>query len=162
MQMHGFSPRTHRSYVAAVLGLAKCAGRSPDTLQASDLHAYFEHLVVERRLAPASVSLTYHGIRFLYLQVLNWPAVDLEVVKPQAPPADPGAPLRVPRSRRQASLRDGAAEDLSPGQAAGRGNQGRRHPRLDARYATNQSAAGPQVERLQRLMGHACIQTTLR
>jgi hypothetical protein len=69
MQMHGFSPRTHASYLAAVRDLAKYTHRSPDTLAAADLKGYFEHLVLERQLAPASVRVSYHGIRFLYREV---------------------------------------------------------------------------------------------
>ena len=73
MQMHGFSARTHESYLSAVRGLAKFTRRAPDTLQPADLKGYFEHLVRERQLAPASVRLAYNGIRFLYLQVLACP-----------------------------------------------------------------------------------------
>ena len=59
MQMRGFSPRTHESYLAAVRDLAKFTRRSPDTLVPADLQAYFEDLVITRQLArPASVSPT--------------------------------------------------------------------------------------------------------
>jgi integrase/recombinase XerD len=85
MQMHGFSPRTHASYLAAVRDLAKYTHRSPDTLAAADLKSYFEHLVLERQLAPASVRVSYHGIRFLYREVLAWPVVDLAVTLPKRP-----------------------------------------------------------------------------
>ena len=85
MQMHGFSPRTHDSYLAAVRGLAKYTHRAPDTLDRADLKGYFEHLVTERQLAPTSVRLAYHGIRFLYRQVLAWPELDLEVTLPKCP-----------------------------------------------------------------------------
>ncbi|WP_083884800.1 phage integrase N-terminal SAM-like domain-containing protein [Thioflavicoccus mobilis] len=57
MQMHGFSARTQESYLAAVRGLAKYTRRSPDTLRPADLKRYFEYLVRERRLAPASVRI---------------------------------------------------------------------------------------------------------
>jgi len=77
MQMRGFSPRTHASYLDAVRDLAKFTRRSPDTLEHADLRRYFEHLILERQLAPASVRLFYNGIRFLYLHVLAWSAVDL-------------------------------------------------------------------------------------
>ena len=90
MQMHGFSPRTHASYLSAVRGLAKYTHRAPDTLDRGDLQRYFEHLVTERKLAPASVKLSYNGIRFLYLDVLAWPALDLEVAYPSAPSASRG------------------------------------------------------------------------
>ena len=90
MQMRGFSPRTHDSYLAAVRDLAKFTRRAPDTLDHADLTRYFEHLVMERHLAPASVRLSYNGIRFLYLQVLAWPEVNLEVTLPKRPQRIPG------------------------------------------------------------------------
>ena len=90
MQMRGFSPRTHASYLGAVRGLAKYTHRAPDTLERGDLKGYFEHLVTERKLAPASVRLSYNGIRFLYLQVLDWRALDLEVALPKRPQRIPG------------------------------------------------------------------------
>nr|WP_323706230.1 hypothetical protein [Thiorhodovibrio frisius] len=37
MQMHGFSARTHQSYLAAVCDLAKYSRRAPDTLVPADL-----------------------------------------------------------------------------------------------------------------------------
>jgi len=40
MQMHGFSPRTHESYLSAVTDLARYYHRSPDTLNNSDVAAY--------------------------------------------------------------------------------------------------------------------------
>ena len=83
MEMHGYSPRTHQSYLAAVRGLAKYTHRSPDSLSREDLRGYFQYLVTERHLAPASVRLSYNGIRFLYLQVLDWNTLDLEVVLPK-------------------------------------------------------------------------------
>lgn len=89
MHMHGFSPRTHDSYLAAVRDLAKFTRRAPDSLEPADLARYFEHLVLERHLAPASVHLIYNGVRFLYLQVLAWPTVDLDVTLPKRP-------LRIP------------------------------------------------------------------
>ncbi|MBS1221872.1 MAG: integrase, partial [Proteobacteria bacterium] len=52
---------------------------------AADLKGYFEHLVLERQLAPASVRVSYHGIRFLYREVLAWPVVDLAVTLPKRP-----------------------------------------------------------------------------
>lgn len=245
MQMHGFSPRTHESYLAAVYDLAKFTRRAPDTLSPADLTRYFEHLVLERHLAPASVRLSYHGIRFLYRRVLDWPTVDLELDLPKRPQRIPGlltcaavgaiiAACDNPRyrimllvcygcglrlsevlalrvsdidgERRLLRITQGkGAKDrlvpLSPtlldelraywrlyrprdwlfagrtGQpvsatalqraytqakrAAGVSTPGGLHGLRHA-YATHQLAAGLPVERLQRLMGHRSIQTTLR
>jgi integrase/recombinase XerD len=85
MQMRGFSPRTHKSYLAAVTDLTRFTGRSPSELERSDIQAYFEHLVIERRLSAASCRVHLHGIRFLYEQVLEWDDVDVDIAVPQRP-----------------------------------------------------------------------------
>lgn len=85
MQMRGFSARTHTSYLSAVRDLARYTRRSPDALSGADVQRYFEHLVTERQLAPASVRLSYNGIRFLYLQVLDWRGLDLAMALPKRP-----------------------------------------------------------------------------
>jgi integrase len=245
MHMHGFSPRTHDSYLAAVRDLAKFTRRSPDTLEPADLTRYFEHLVLERQLAPASVRLIYNGLRFLYLQVLAWPALDLEVTLPKRPQRIPGLLTRAevavileacvkPRERTMLTVCYGCGlrlaevlalrvadidgerkllrieqgkgakdrlvplsptlleelraywrlyrphELLFPGRTGGplsptllqkAYTQAKRRSgvtkvgglhALRHAYATHQLAAGLQVERLQRLMGHRSIQTTLR
>lgn len=245
MQMHGFSPRTHASYLAAVGDLAKFTRRSPDTLGRVDLTRYFEHLVLERQLAPASVRLIYNGVRFLYLQVLAWPALDLAVTLPKRPQRIPGLLTRAevaaildacakPRERTMLTVCYGCGLRLSEVLALrvadidserkllriaqGKGAKDRLVPlsptllealraywrlyrprdwlfagrtgrplsptllqkaytrakrqagvtkvgglhALRHAYATHQLAAGLSVERLQRLMGHRSIQTTLR
>jgi integrase/recombinase XerD len=245
MHMHGFSPRTHESYLAAVSGLARFTRRSPDTLSQGDLQRYLEHLTLERRLAPASVRLAYNGIRFLYLQVLAWPAVDLEVTLPKRPQRIPALLTRgevaaildacdKPRYRTMLTLCYGCGLRLSEVLALrvgdidgerrllrieqGKGAKDRLVPlsptllealraywrlyrprewlfsgsrgealsptalqkaytrakrqagvtkpggihALRHAYATHQLAAGLNVERLQRLMGHSSIHTTLR
>jgi integrase len=245
MQMHGYSPRTHQSYLAAVRDLAKFTRRSPDLLTPADLRRYFEHLVTERKLAPATVRLNYNGIRFFYLEVLSWPAVDLEVTLPKRPQRIPELLTRGEvaailaacpgeRDRTMMALAYGCGlrlsevvavrvQDIDGERRLLRVHQGkgakdrllplsptllerlrafwrRYHPRdwlfpgrgigpisqttlqkaftaakrragvskvggihgLRHAFATHQLAAGLQVERLQRLMGHTSIQTTLR
>ncbi len=46
--------------------------------------------MLERHLAAASVRLIYNGVRFLYLQVLAWPTLDLDVTLPKRPQRIPG------------------------------------------------------------------------
>ena len=72
-------------------GLAKYTHRSPDSLSHEDLRGYFQYLVTERHLAPASVRLSYNGIRFLYLQVLDWNTLDL-IAQLASTRASDGAP----------------------------------------------------------------------
>ncbi len=83
MQVRGFSIRTHESYLAAVTDLARYSRRPPDQLGLDDLRRYFEYLATERGLSGASCRLFFHGIRFLYLEVLGWPAVDVEIPLPK-------------------------------------------------------------------------------
>ena len=98
MQMHGYSPRTHQSYLAAVRGLAKYTHRSPDSLNREDLRGYFEYLVTERHLAPASVRLSYNGIRFFYLAGTRLAHARPGNGAAQAGTTHPGV-ARAPRSR---------------------------------------------------------------
>jgi integrase/recombinase XerD len=84
MQVRGFSVRTHESYLAAVSDLARYYHRPPDQLNADELQAYFLYLVKERGLSGASCRLYLNGIRFLYLQVLNWDSFDIPLQVPKA------------------------------------------------------------------------------
>lgn len=83
MQLRGFSPRTHQSYLSAVEQLARYTHRSPDTLSVEQLQAFFKYLVLERNLSPASCRLYLNGVRFLYLQVLKWSHFDVPLVVPK-------------------------------------------------------------------------------
>ena len=85
MRQHGFSPQTQKSYLYVVADLARYYRRSPDQLEGGDLQTYFNYLVQERSLAPASCRLYLHGIRFLYLQVLHWADFDVNLVLPKRP-----------------------------------------------------------------------------
>jgi site-specific recombinase XerD len=83
MRQRGFSDRTHESYLAAVTHLARYYGRSPAQLDVAELQAWFNHLAQERGLSGASCRLYLHGVRFLYLQVLQWPSFDVSLVVPK-------------------------------------------------------------------------------
>jgi site-specific recombinase XerD len=83
MQMRGFSPRTHQSYLAAVTDLARYTHQSPDQLSYAQINAYFEYLVTERKLAPASCRLFYNGIHFLFVEVLKRPSEALTIKLPK-------------------------------------------------------------------------------
>lgn len=85
MTQHGFSPRTHTSYLAAVTDLARYHQRSPDQLDIEDIHTYFLYLAKERKLSGASCRLYLNGIRFLYLQVLHWPQFNVPIQLPKRP-----------------------------------------------------------------------------
>lgn len=83
MQLRGFSVRTHKSYLAAVYDLARYYHRAPDQLGIDEIQAYFLYLVKERNLSGASCRLYLNAIRFLYLQVLDWPSFDVSIHVPK-------------------------------------------------------------------------------
>lgn len=85
MQVRGFSPRTHESYLSAVTDFAHYYHRSPAALDVEDVREYIEYLATERKLAPATCRLSLNGIRFLYLQVLDRPAYDVPIPIPKRP-----------------------------------------------------------------------------
>lgn len=83
MRQRGFSQRTHKSYLAAVRALAKYYRQPPDQLSCADIQRYFEYLVQQRALSGATCRLYLNGIRFLYLQVLEWPSFDVAITIPK-------------------------------------------------------------------------------
>lgn len=85
MQQHGFADRTHETYLRVVTDLARFHRRSPDTLSKQDLQAYFDYLVRERKLAPASCRIYLSGVRFLFLDVLGHSEFDCTAIVPKMP-----------------------------------------------------------------------------
>lgn len=83
MRQRGFSVRTHQSYLSAVSALARYYRRSPAQLDVQQLQAYFKYLAIERDLSGASCRLYLNAVRFLYLQVLQWPSFDVSIVVPK-------------------------------------------------------------------------------
>lgn len=83
MLVRGFAVRTQQSYMDAVIQLSRHYHCSPELLSNAQLQDYFLYLVKERQLSPASCRLSFNGIRFLYLNVLGWPEVDLKVALPR-------------------------------------------------------------------------------
>ena len=71
MQLRGFSPRTHRSYLYTVQALAQYYHRPPDQLDVDDVQAFLQYLAVDKQLSPATCRLHLNGIRFLFVQVLG-------------------------------------------------------------------------------------------
>lgn len=83
MLVRGFAVRTQQSYMDAVIHLSRYYHCSPELLSNTQLQDYFLYLVKERQLSPASCRLFFNGIRFLYLNVLGWPEVELKIPLPK-------------------------------------------------------------------------------
>lgn len=72
MTLRGFSPRTHRSYLEAVNGLARYYHRAPDQLSRKQIQDYLLYLERERHLSWSSRNVAVSAFRFLYGQTLGW------------------------------------------------------------------------------------------
>ncbi|WP_460894961.1 tyrosine-type recombinase/integrase, partial [Ramlibacter monticola] len=73
MQVRGLAARTQKAYVAAVVGLARHHGCSPDLLDEAQIRNYLLYLARERHLARSSVNQAGCAFRFLYHTVLQRP-----------------------------------------------------------------------------------------
>jgi integrase/recombinase XerD len=79
MQLRQLAPRTIEAYVAAVAGLAKFYGRSPDQLHLEEVRSYLHHLIAERHFAPSTSNGHAAGILFFYRHVLGQSSFDLRI-----------------------------------------------------------------------------------
>ena len=89
MVLRGFALRTRESYLAAVSALAKHYHRSPDLLTPEEVQAYLLHLIVERKLAYASVNQMSCGCRFLFDKVLRRPQSRFDIPMAKVPKSLP-------------------------------------------------------------------------
>ena len=85
MTLRGFSPRTHQSYLTAIIDLGNYYHRSPDTLSVDELQTYFLYLIDKKQLAPASCRVVLNAIRFLFEKVLQRTSFTLSIVIPRKP-----------------------------------------------------------------------------
>jgi integrase/recombinase XerD len=79
MQLQRLAPRTQAAYIAAVAGLAKFYGCSPDQLSPDQIRSYLHHLLVERRLAWSSCNQVACGLKFFYITTLGWDVLHLHL-----------------------------------------------------------------------------------
>jgi len=85
MALREFSPRTHESYVAAVVKLAKHYRRAPDQLTDEEVQRYLAYLIQERQLSWSTCSQAAHAFRFLYHVTLGRPRTEFHVPAPKQP-----------------------------------------------------------------------------
>lgn len=79
MRLRGFSPRTHESYIHALMELAKFYWRPLETLACAEVQAFLNHLITVRKLAWSTINVYFSAYRFLYEQVLKWPAKEFSI-----------------------------------------------------------------------------------
>jgi len=85
MVLRGLAPRTQEAYLAAVAGLARHYGRSPDQLTEEDVQRYLLHLIEERKLAWASTNQTACALRFFFHVTLKRPDASFLIPSRKAP-----------------------------------------------------------------------------
>jgi integrase/recombinase XerD len=81
----GYSINTYDSYSVAVKQLIKFYRRQPDQISLCELQPFFDYLVKERKLAPASCQGYLAGIQFFYEKVMGWPPFEVPIVVPKTP-----------------------------------------------------------------------------
>jgi len=85
MTLRDFSPRTHKSYIAAVVGLARYYRRARDQLSKEEVQAYLVYLIHDRKRAWSSCNLAPSAFRFLYHVTLGHDRADFHVPGPKQP-----------------------------------------------------------------------------
>jgi len=71
MELKNFSKHTQKSYLAAVTGLAKHYGQSPDTISQEMVDDYLLYLKNVKGRAPAGCGMVLTGLRFFFNVVLE-------------------------------------------------------------------------------------------
>ena len=71
MVLRDFRPRTQEAYELAARLLVRHFDRVPDQLTEEDLRRYFLHMRDVRKVAPSTLAVNLHGIRFLFLHSLK-------------------------------------------------------------------------------------------
>ena len=71
MTLRDFRVRTQEAYELASRLLVRHFGRPPESITEEDLRSYFLHMRDVRKVAPSTLAVNLHGIRFLYLHSLK-------------------------------------------------------------------------------------------
>ena len=89
MRLRDFRPRTQEGYALAVRQFLDRMAREPEVLTDEDVRTYFLYLREDKKLAPSSINIAVHALRFFFIHTLHrdWPVFDLlRVNKPRMLP----------------------------------------------------------------------------
>jgi len=89
MRLRDFRPRTQEGYALAVRQFLDRVQREPQALTDQDVRAYFLYLREDKKLAPSSINIAVHALRFFFTRTLqrDWPVFKLlRVNKPRMLP----------------------------------------------------------------------------
>lgn len=79
MRLRGFSPKTHASYIHAMVELARFYRVALETLACAQVHRFLDHLITVRKLAWSTINVYFSAYRFLYTQVLRRNAIEFSI-----------------------------------------------------------------------------------
>jgi site-specific recombinase XerD len=91
--------RTRESYLAAVAGLARYAGKRPDRLTDREVQAYLLYLIQERHLAWSRCNVAAQALRFFYHTTLGRSRTRFTIPAPKQPSKLPAIFSRAEVSR---------------------------------------------------------------
>jgi len=79
MRLRDFRARTQEAYLLAVRQFLDKVKSEPETLTNEDVRGYFLFLREERKMAPSTINIAVHGLRFFFIHTLHrdWPVFDL-------------------------------------------------------------------------------------
>jgi len=83
--LRGLAVRTRESYLAAVAGLARYAGKRPDRLTDREVQAYLLYLIQERHLAWSRCNVAAQALRFFYHTTLGRSRTRFTIPAPKQP-----------------------------------------------------------------------------
>src|SRR6185295_2798097 len=89
MRLRDFRPKTQAAYLLVVKQFMDWVKRGPEALRDDDVRAYFLHLREGKKLAPSTINVAVHGLRFFFIHTLqrDWSIFDLlRVNKPRLLP----------------------------------------------------------------------------
>jgi site-specific recombinase XerD len=89
MRLRDFRPRTQEGYLLAVRQFMDRVAREPETITDEDVRAYFLYLREDKKLAPSTINIAVHALRFFFIHTMqrDWKVFDLlRVNKPRMLP----------------------------------------------------------------------------
>jgi site-specific recombinase XerD len=71
MRLRDFRPRTQEGYLLAARQFMDWAKRAPNRLSDEHVRGYFLHLREEKKLAPSTINIAVHALRFFFRHTLR-------------------------------------------------------------------------------------------
>ncbi len=79
MTLRRFSPKTQKSYLSSVTGLARYFNLSPEKINQEMIEEYMLHVMQERKLKWGSCNTILVGLRFFYIKMLGMDSLFINI-----------------------------------------------------------------------------------